>query len=128
MRLYAGYLLGLEEVEQVDRDPLRGQLFENIVVAEALKCRLNKNKEPNLFFVRTGKGVEINLVYKDVRNLLPFEIKSAMTPIKSFSKNLDIFRNSEPTSTQGAVIYSGDDYPSFYGTRYINYKNLFKYL
>lgn len=124
----AGYLLGLEELEQVDRDPLRGQLFENIVVAEALKCRLNKNKEPNLFFVRTGKGVEIDLVYKDVRNLLPFEIKSAMTPTKSFSKNLDIFRNSEPTSTQGTVIYSGDDYPSFYGTRYINYTNLFKYL
>ena len=118
------YLLGLEEEEQVDRDPLRGQLFENMVVAEAVKARLNKNREPDLYFVRTEKGVEIDLVYKAGRNLIPFEIKSSMTPNSTFSRNLKAFCDAEPTSMQPTIIYSGEEYPLFYGVRYINYRNL----
>lgn len=124
----ASYLLGLEETEQIDRDPLRGQLFENLVVCEALKCRLNRNSEPNLFFVRTEKGVEIDMLFKSGRSLTPFEIKSAMTPIVGFSKNLNAFCNAEPTSTGKNVIYSGEYYPSFHGTRYINYQDISQYI
>ncbi|MCF0238533.1 MAG: ATP-binding protein, partial [Sphaerochaetaceae bacterium] len=47
------YLLGIETAKQASRDPLRGNIFENIVVLEALKARLNDNKEPNLFYMRT---------------------------------------------------------------------------
>ena len=51
------YLLGIETTRQASRDPLRGNLFENIVVLEAMKSRLNDNREPNLFYMRTEKGV-----------------------------------------------------------------------
>lgn len=36
----ASYLLGIESSRQASRDPLRGNIFENIVVLEALKTRL----------------------------------------------------------------------------------------
>lgn len=54
----AAYLLGIETPEQMQRDPLMGNLFENLVVNEALKARYNYGAEPNLFFFRNSKGLE----------------------------------------------------------------------
>ncbi len=41
----ASYLLGLENEKQVMRDPLRGSLFENMVLMEILKYRYNRGKK-----------------------------------------------------------------------------------
>lgn len=120
----AAYLLGIESANQASRDPLRGNLFENIVVLEAFKQRLNQNKEPNLFYMRTEKGVEVDLILKKEGILYPFEIKSAMTPNKEFSKNLKSFCESEKDSSGMNVIYVGEPYDSFLNTKYINYKDL----
>ena len=51
----ASYLLDIENTEQISRDPLRGSLFENMVIAEALKYRFNQGKKSNLYFYRTQK-------------------------------------------------------------------------
>ena len=120
----AAYLLGIESARQASRDPLRGNLFENIVVLEAMKARLNINKEPNLFYVRTEKGVEIDLILKKEGMLFPFEIKSSMTPNKDFSKNLKMFCDSEADSGQMTVVYCGENYESFQGCRYIHYTDI----
>ncbi len=117
----AAYLLGIESARQASRDPLRGNLFENIVVLEAMKTRLNDNKEVNLFYVRTEKGVEIDLILKKEGMLIPFEIKSSMTPNKDFSKNMKMFCDSEVNSGGMTVIYCGDYYESFQNCRYIHY-------
>ena len=44
------YLLGLETPEHLERKPTTGGLFENIVVINALKSRLNKGQAPRLYF------------------------------------------------------------------------------
>ena len=48
----ATYLLDIENSSQLNRDPLRGALFENLVILELMKYRLNQGKEPNLYFYR----------------------------------------------------------------------------
>ncbi|MCI7605520.1 MAG: ATP-binding protein [Spirochaetales bacterium] len=120
----ASYLLGIETARQASRDPLRGSLFENMVVLEALKCRLNDNKTPNLFYMRTEKGVEVDLILKKEGMLFPFEIKSSMTPNKEYAKNMKLFCNAEPNAGPMSVIYCGDDYDSYEGCRYLNYSEL----
>ncbi|MEJ2419713.1 MAG: DUF4143 domain-containing protein, partial [Exilibacterium sp.] len=50
------FLLGIEKPEQVSRDPLVGQMFENLVVTECLKLRCNQGKSPNLYFYRDNRG------------------------------------------------------------------------
>ena len=120
----AAYLLGIESARQASRDPLRGSSFENIVVLEAMKTRLNDNKEPNLFYVRTEKGVEIDMILKKEGMLFPFEIKSSMTPNKDFSKNMKMFCDSEVNSGGMTVVYCGDYYESFQNCRYIHYTNV----
>jgi predicted AAA+ superfamily ATPase len=44
----ASYLLGIETSDQLFRDPLRGGLYENLVILEILKARLNCGKRPDL--------------------------------------------------------------------------------
>ena len=117
----AAYLLGIESSRQASRDPLRGNLFENIVILEALKARLNDHKTPNLFYMRTEKGVEIDLILKKEGGLFPYEIKSSMTPHNDFAKNLKAFCKSENNANDMCIIYSGEPYDSFQGCKYINY-------
>ncbi|QZO76375.1 ATP-binding protein [Helcococcus kunzii] len=123
----ATYLLGIENETQMNRDPLRGNLFENLIVSEVLKKRLNQNRDNNLYYMRTVKGIEIDLLLKQGINLYPYEIKTSMTPNKSFSKNLLYFVESEDSVMNPKIIYTGKSYSKFNGVEYINYKEIDKY-
>ena len=52
------YLLGIETVEQMARDPLRGHLFENLVVNELMKARFNQGLDPRLYFYQITGGTK----------------------------------------------------------------------
>ncbi len=124
----ATYLLGIETENQANRDPLRGNLFENLIVSEVLKSRLNKNQNPNIYYLRTLKGVEVDLIIKDRGVLYPLEIKTSMTPNKSFSRNLISFIEKEENAKSPKIIYPGKSYPKFNAVEYVNYKEVGKYL
>ena len=102
------YLLGIENINQVSRDPLIGNLFENLVVMEAVKTRLNKGLDPNLFFYRDNNKNEVDLIYKQSSNLIPIEIKSAKTLNKKFFNGLNIFKKITSKASGGYLIYSGE--------------------
>jgi predicted AAA+ superfamily ATPase len=118
------YLLGIETARQASRDPLRGNIFENMIVIEALKARLNDNQNPNLFYMRTEKGIEVDLILRKEGKLFPYEIKTSMTPNKDFSKNMKAFCNSETNVGEMCVIFPGEPYDSFGECRYIHYSNV----
>ena len=105
----AAHLLGIETAAQLLRDPLRGSLFENLVVAEALKQRANAGRAPNLWFLRTEDGFEIDLLRVSGRLLRPVDIKSAMTWHDSFAKNVRAFAREESGTNSPTVVYDGDD-------------------
>ncbi len=117
----ASYLLGIEKPEHVSRDPLRGNLFENMVVMEALKARLNAGNDPNLFFFRDNKGNEIDLIFKHGRKIIPVEIKSSMTFNKDFAKSIEYFKGIASSAEKGKVIYSGKLAPETDGTQFMNF-------
>lgn len=123
----ASYLLGIETENQANRDPLRGNLFENLIVSDVLKSRLNENQNKNMYYMRTEKGVEVDLIVKKEDILYPFEIKTSMTPNKSFSKHLLSFVEVEVNAKNPKIIYTGQSYPQFNGVEYVNFKNLEKY-
>ena len=105
----AVYLLGPEAPAQVARDPLRGNLFENMVVADALKQRANLGKEPRLSFLRTGSGFEIDLVASAGGETRPIEIKSSMTWHSDFSAGPMRFAAETPRTVSPTVVYDGAD-------------------
>ena len=104
----ASYLLGIESPAHAARDPLIGSLFENMVVIEALKSRLNAGREPELYFYRDNKGNEVDLLFRQNRRLIPIEIKSAMTFNTEFVKGITRFLKIASTAQKGYIVYAGD--------------------
>lgn len=117
----ASYLLGIETSDQLFRDPLRGGFYENLVILEILKARLNCGKRPELFFYRDTHGNEVDLVIKQGRKLIPLEIKSAATFTPDFLKGIDRFgKIAGDRCTPGFVLYNGNEQYTLRGTRVIN--------
>ena len=104
----ASYLLGIESPTVAGRDPLIGSLFENMVVLEALKARLNAGREPHLFFYRDQQGHEVDLLFQTERRLIPIEIKSAMTFHPGFVQGIERFQQLASSAARGYIIYAGD--------------------
>ncbi len=107
----ACWLLGIESASEASRDPLHGNLFENLVVVEALKARLNAGREPRLYFWQDSHRNEVDLVFERQRRLIPIEIKSAMTWHRDLAANLLKFQRSVPDAQPGFVLYAGDLFP-----------------
>ena len=121
----ASWLLGIDTPEQICRDPLFGGLFENMVVVEALKHRLNAGELPELYFMRDSQGLEVDLVFRRSHDcLVPIEIKGGSTWNKDFCKNIHKVRKLSAKFTNGYVVYSGDLTPEIDGVKFLNYKNI----
>lgn len=122
----AAYLLGIETEEQLQVHPLRGNLFENMIVNEALKSRMNRGKDANLYFYRDKSQREVDLVHTTGNTLSAYEIKSSKTFNPDFFKGInyikDIFKDR---LTRSAVIYGGDTETPADEKGVINYRNFY---
>lgn len=104
----ACHLLDIETPEQLSRDKMRGSLFENFIVTEALKQRYNQGKGSNLYFYRDSNQNEIDLLVKRSTGLYGIEIKSSMTYHPDFEKSLKQIGKWVKEPIEGkAVIYAG---------------------
>lgn len=63
----AAFLLGIRNSEQAERDPLRGGLFENLVINEIIKGALNRGIRPEICFYRDSNGNKVDMVIRRVR-------------------------------------------------------------
>jgi predicted AAA+ superfamily ATPase len=105
----ACYLLGLRRSEEVARDPLRGQLFENLVILELLKAQYARGYDANLYFFRDAHGHEVDLLIPKGRHLMPIEIKSSQTFSPDFLKGIEYLQALAGSGRcqQPTVIYGG---------------------
>lgn len=105
----AAFLLGIHTSEQASRDPLRGGLYENLVIVDVFKGALNRGIRPEVYFYRDSHGNEVDLLIRGKGAITPVEIKSAATFSKDFAKGLDRFSNLGLKHVNpGVVLYSGD--------------------
>ena len=117
------YLLGIETPDQAGRDPLRGGLYENLVILEIAKVLHNKGDRPDLYFFRDTHGNETDLIIRRQRYLIPVEIKSSATFSKSFFKGIEQFKGIVKNRCRdGYVFYNGTEEMRLKG---IKIKNMF---
>ena len=57
----AVWLLGIRDAETLNAHPLRGALFETLVVSEMFKTRFNAGEPAELYFWRDHVGHEVDL-------------------------------------------------------------------
>ena len=103
----ASYLLGIESPDQVATHPLRGALFENVVVTEALKHRFNRGQQPNLSFFRDSTGLECDLFYETGHGISAIEAKSGSTVASDYFTAINRVGELVPTVTEKTVVYGG---------------------
>jgi predicted AAA+ superfamily ATPase len=105
----AARLWGIEKSSQLATHPLRGALFENWVVVELSKARLNKGMNSDVFFWRNNTGLEIDVVADFADRLLPIEIKSGATIASDWFASIDRWLDLPGNNAEeAALIYGGD--------------------
>ena len=117
----AAFLLGIHTADQAARDPLRGNLYENLAIADIVKSALNRGIRPEIYFFRDTHGNEIDLIIREKGMLAPVEIKSAATFSEDFVKRLEWFQTlGIKRDMPGAILYNGDQQFSVRGIRVLN--------
>jgi hypothetical protein len=118
------YLLGIENTQQLSRDPLRGNLFENLMMLELYKARANLGLDPKLYYYRDQRGLEIDFIWENGRKLVPIEVKAAETYISDFGKGIQSFQEiAGERSDQGYIIYAGEREFSTGALKVCNYQS-----
>ena len=103
----AAHLLGIEHAGQLVTHPLRGSLFENMIVVEALKHRFNRGRSSNLSFFRDRRGLECDLLCTNGDSFAAIEIKSGATINSDFFSALGKVAELVPNVTVRAVVHGG---------------------
>lgn len=117
----AAFLLGIHTAEQAFRDPLRGNLYENLVIADIVKSALNRGIRPEIYFFRDSHGNEIDLIVREKGKLTPIEVKSAATFSTDFLKRIEWFQTLGIKGARpGAVLYNGERPFNVRGVRILN--------
>lgn len=121
----ACYLLDIETPQQLDRDKMRGAIFENMIVMEAIKHRYNMGLEDGVFFYRDSNQNEVDLLIKQEGELTAIEVKSSMTYSSSFEKTLTQIEGWIKTPiSKKAIVYSGDFENTNGNINLINYRHI----
>lgn len=101
------HLIGIERAEQIATHPLRGALFENMVVVEVLKHRYNRGRGFNMSFFRDSRGLECDLLFETGRDMCAIEIKSGATIASDYFHALECVAKSVPQISTKVVVYGG---------------------
>lgn len=116
------YLLGIETIDQMARDPLRGNLFENLIVNELMKARSNQGLDPRLYFYQVSGRQEVDLIYQKGHELIPIEIKSSRTFNSSFISGIKSLKKIAPERfISPYLIYAGNEEMKIGDIQLLNY-------
>lgn len=120
----AAYLLGIREPSQVSAHPLMGNLFENMVVMDVLKSRLNDGEEPDMYFMRTSNGTEADVVLENGGSLDIYEIKASSTFRPDMASNLEALSSLTGAVGLRKVVYCGRTLDRVGGTQFVNFADI----
>lgn len=120
----ASYLLGIKSLLHLDSHPLRGMLFENMVVMDIVKNQANKGQDPDIYFYRDSNQNEVDVIFEQGGKLIPIEIKSSETFNKKFLHGLEYFMNLTEKAQSGFLVYAGSPAGGSDKIRILNYRNV----
>lgn len=103
----AAALLGIRNAEQMQNHPLRGALFETMVVNEFLKNRCNTGVRDALYFWRDNIGTEVDLILERGTELAGVEIKSGITVASDAFGKLKKWQKYATERGNFSAIYPG---------------------
>ena len=121
----ACFLLDIESPRQLERDKMRGAIFENYVVMEIIKYRYNRGLFGGVYFYRDSNQNEVDILLKEEGEITAIEVKSAMTYHTSFADSISKLPSWIKTPViKKMIVYTGDFENTSGDVKLINYKHL----
>ena len=120
----ASSLLGIKKETHILSHPLKGALFENLIVIEKLKQKLNNAEDPSLYYFRDNVGNEVDLLEDMGNKIISYEIKSGKTLNRSLFKGLDFYKKLNPDNKKSVLVYTGNQKVLRYGHNCLPYKQM----
>lgn len=104
------WLLGIQDAAQLQTHPLRGNLFENLVVAELAKAYLNRGERAPLYYWRDSNGNEVDVIIDAGGQLRPIEIKSGQTLNRDYFVGLERWLGiAGQQALSPLLVYGGEE-------------------
>ena len=104
------YLLGVKRAEDLLTHSFKGNLFENMMIAEYVKRMYHSNLLHDIWFWRDVAGNEIDMLYLDNGKFHLFEIKSSETILNEQFKGLAYFETTHPSAIFAKhLVYAGNE-------------------
>lgn len=109
-------LLRISSPDQLLEHYNRGNIFENMVIAELFKARFNRGEMANIYFLRGARGEEVDVVLEYANHLRLVEVKATATVRASLLKGLEYWgHNLEDIKTQLFLVHGGVAEPVHFG-------------
>ena len=106
--------------------PLRGSLFENMIVNDFMKHGTNAGREEMLSFYRDKSQREVDVMRTLIDKVEAYEIKSSQTFQTDFFNNLNYVRPLlADRLIRTTVIYDGDQENPQPDNGFLNFRHLF---
>lgn len=115
------YLLGIDSVKELRTHSLIGNIFENMIVADAKKQVFNQRSSSQLYFWRDSENNEVDLLIKNADKLYPIEIKAGSSFSSDYLKGIKIWDKLQNKQSESYVVYTGDN-DLVIGTKVLGWK------
>ena len=104
------YLLGIRTVEELGESRQKGQVFENMIVAEYQKKNHHLYLHQEYYFWQDSKAHEVDLLLKTNQGFSIFEIKATQTVSPGLLKEMNRFEETaDPEKIDKTLIYGGEE-------------------
>ena len=104
----AAFLIGITDPTQIDVHPLKGALFETMILSELVKIKLHQGMTNNLLFYRDSNGNEVDVIIPHGIDITAIEIKAAQTINSAFFRGLSRFETIISEPVEKFLVCSGD--------------------
>jgi len=104
------HLLGIRTAEELDENRLKGNIFENMILAEYQKQNHHLYLHKDYYFWQDSNAHEVDLLIKKAQGFSIFEIKATQTVSSTLFKEMDRFEEiAAPEKVNKTLIYGGTE-------------------
>jgi predicted AAA+ superfamily ATPase len=119
------YLLRIRETEEILESRLKGNMFENMIVAEYQKQNYHRYLHREYYFWQDSNGNEVDLLLQNHDDFDVFEIKATQTLSSALFRQLDKFEQlASPSKVNKTLIYAGEENQQRSGHRVVGWQNI----
>jgi predicted AAA+ superfamily ATPase len=102
-------LAGISDRDELSSHPLAGALFENLILLQLRSLAALAVPEPKLYFWRTQRGEEVDLVVERGRARVALEVKLTKVLGRHDERGLLAFLRDFPDTRAAVLVYRGEE-------------------